>query len=154
MDYPQYIVVVGSITLGFHYRPVSLWTNSALEFSVPGSSANYIDMRKTRLHIKFKIVKGNGDSLTSSDDVTFVNLPLQALWSQVDIWLGQQQVMNTGVNYPYASYIDLILNNDTEVKETQLQTQLYFKDNAGYFDETSSTKGLNFGLNLRSDFTK
>ena len=39
----------------------------------------FIDLRKTSLHIKRKILKPNGEPVLSKDNLTFVNLPFKSL---------------------------------------------------------------------------
>ena len=137
-----------------HRSNSQLGDTAALEFNIAGSSANYIDLKETRLLIRCKITKEDGNSLTQSDKVGLVNLPLQALWTQVEVWVNQNQVMQTAENYPYAAYIETLLKHDETSKQSQLQSQLYYKDNAGHFDETDVQSGMNFGLTERYQFTK
>ena len=77
-----------------------------MEFSIPGTSASYIDLRKTRLHIKAAIKKENGSLVGKDDLVGFVNLSLHALFRQVDIALNQT-IITAGVNYSFKSILDV-----------------------------------------------
>ena len=82
-----------------------------------------------------------------------MNLSLQSLFRQVDLCL-QQQVMTSGVglNYLYKAMIDTLLKFEEDPKDTQLQSQLFFKDTAGYMDSNVSDGG-NLGLIQRDALT-
>lgn len=129
------------------YRPISQISNTGvLEFMIPGTANTYINLKCTTLHIKGKVVKKDGSDLNKRDLVSLINAPLQSMWSQIDLSL-QNKVINSEIstNYPYKSYIDLLLNyNDNQL---QLSSQLFFKDRAGYFDIIGPT---NAGMFIRS----
>lgn len=138
------------------YRPTGhINTGSIVEFFIPGTAAQYYDLRKSRLNVKVKILKANGTAVTATDNVGFVNLSLSALFRQVDIMLNQNTISNdVGVNYPWKSYIDVLLNYGHDVKETLLQSELYYKDSANYMDETDCITGSNSALLQRYTWTK
>ena len=113
------------------YRPISQITaDSVVEFNIPGSSTNYINLGESGLHIKLRLRKKDGTLVGTADKVALVNIPQQALWTQVDLSLQQQVISSVGTNYPYTVYLDILLNKSRLAKETQLQSQLYYKDNA------------------------
>ena len=59
------------------YRPLTMPTRgSVLEFCVGGTSMNYIDLSRTRLRIKVKIVKAEGNAITAEDAVAPINMLL------------------------------------------------------------------------------
>ena len=117
-----------------------LSSDGALEFNISGNSHKYVDLANTRLQIKFRIVQGDRQLLPAvkgTDDpdrpkanVGPVNLFLQSLWRQVDVFLEQQAISpNVSTKYPYKAYIEALLNYSMNAKESQLQSQLYYKDN-------------------------
>ena len=137
------------------YRPVSQITKgSPIQFTIPGSSSDYKDLKKSLLYVKVRIKKQNGQSITNEDKVGFSNLTLQSLFRQVDLSL-QQQVMTSGVglNYSYKAMLDTLLQFEEDPKETQLQSQLYHKDSPGYMDDADPKEGANIGLMMRSTYT-
>lgn len=77
-----------------------------VEFNISGNSVQYVDLYRTRLHVKVKIVKVkidnvSGANMALTDNVAFINLPLHSLWSQVDVFFQQQATSTgTGSNYP------------------------------------------------------
>ena len=141
------------------YRPVGqLSRNSPVAFNISGVGQDYISLKDTRLYIKARILKESGASyipVDELDNVGFINLPLQSLWRNVDVTL-QQQVISPDVStaYGYKAICDVLLANDIGAKETQLQSQLYYKDTAGFMDESDPTSGANLGLTHRWAYSK
>ena len=123
------------------HRPVGeLNSEGALEFNVSGNGTKYIDLQKTRLKIKFRIVQSNGDAIPravgeggkpipNAAKVGPVNLFLQSMFRQVDVSLQQQVISpNIATKYPYKAIIETLLNYGQDAKRTQLQSELFFKD--------------------------
>ncbi len=138
------------------FRPISQLTpNAPIDFRIPGHSTSYVDLARSRLHIKCHLVKGDGNPVGEENLVGLVNLPLQTLWSQVDVSL-QNQVVSPGVgnNYGFKSMIDVLLHNEEDPKLSQLQSQLYFMDTHDFMDDSDPSGGNNNGLLKRWELTK
>ena len=133
------------------YRPLSQLAQSApIEFLIPAAGAQYVDLRRSLLHIKFRIVKKSGDELELTDMVAPVNFIMHSLFSQIDVFLQQQLVSNSSNQlYAYKAYIETILDNGSAPQNTQLQAQGYFKDVAGSMDDVEIVSGNNVGLKHR-----
>ena len=112
------------------YRPNSQLNSGPLQFIINSTANQYIDLKRTRLHVKAKIVKSDGSAPAISETVAPANLVLQSLFGQVEIQMQQQIVSNCHL-YGYKAYIETVLDNDKSIKETKLQMQGYFKDEAG-----------------------
>ena len=65
---------------------------SPIEFLIENNGYAFIDLRQNRLQVKCKIVKSNGEPVTNTDKVAFVNLPLQSLWRHVEDYLQNKLV--------------------------------------------------------------
>jgi hypothetical protein len=119
------------------YRPISqISTSNNLQFTISGSSKFYVNLKNTYLQIRGQICSlSTHQPISDRDEVALENLPLQTLWRQVDISL-QQNVINSkvGTNYAYKAYLDVLLNNTTDVMKNQLTSQLFIKDIAQTFD--------------------
>ena len=106
------------------------------------------------LHIKCRILK-DGDTVTATDKVAFANMPLQTLIRQLDVSLQQKNITTgVGLNYSYKALMDTLLWYQEDPKETHLQSQLYFKDDAGSMDAADPELGSNIGLLQRWEYTK
>ncbi len=134
------------------HRPINQLTEgSAIEFSIPGTSTQYMDLKNSLLYIKLKVVKNDGSSITTDDEVGLSNSPLHTIFSQVDFNVQQHPVSEVGNNYSYKAYIDTVLN---EVDDRKLQWQLFFADTSGNYMDDPSTNGGNSGLYSRASYTK
>ena len=119
------------------------------------SGSQYLDLQRSRLHVKAKIVKEDGSNLEDADVVTPVNLWMQSLFNQVDVYFQRKLVSSSGTNYAYKAYMDVLLNFSEDAERSQIQTQLFYKDSAGAFDQTKVKElPLNQGLILRQKLAK
>lgn len=127
----------------------------AIEFNISGTGTNYIDLQRTRLYLRLRLLHEDGSILNEKEKVALINLPLHSMWNQVDISL-QQQIITSSVsnNYAYKAYIDMLLKHGTLPNDPECQTQLYNQDNAGSFDDADPITGSNLGLYIRSAFTE
>ena len=126
-----------------NYRPSTQINNSGpLEFVISGTSSDYVLLSKTRLHVKVKIKKADGDDVTDADNVALVNLSLHSLFRQVDISLNQTIITSTvGVNYPYKALIDCLLSYNNTEAVSQLQLEGFYKDVRYYMDDVTLNSG-------------
>ena len=137
-------------------RPVNQITeDGSIDIHLKASGSQYLDLQRSRLYVKAKIVNENGDALKTTDIVTPVNLWLQSLWNQVDVFFQQKLVSSSGTNYAYKALMDVLLNYGYDATNTQLQTQLYYKDTAGSMDHTKpNATPLNIGSIRRNNLSK
>ncbi|XP_072022286.1 uncharacterized protein F54H12.2-like [Amphiura filiformis] len=139
------------------YHPISnLLDGSPIEFHIAGTAEEYVDLSQTKLHIKAKIVNGDGTNLPAQAEVAPSNLFLQSLFSQCEVSLNERLVSVASNNYPYRAYLETLLNYGREAKETQLTSSLFFKDKAGLMDETNPHADdgvVNTGLKKRCEYS-
>ena len=137
-------------------RPVNQITeDGSIDIHVKASGSQYLDLQRSRLYVKAKIVKDDGGNLVTADVVTPVNLWLQSLWNQVDVFLQQKLVSSSGTNYAYKALMDVLLNYGVDAELSQLQTQLFYKDSGGSMDHTNpTTTPINQGLIKRNLLAK
>ena len=92
-----------------------------IEFSVPGTSVDYISLGNSKLHIKYVITDEDGDKIkderdilgvptANNDQVAPVNFSMHSIFRQIDLFLNQKLISSdVGVNYPYKALIDPLL---------------------------------------------
>jgi hypothetical protein len=136
------------------YRPNNQITDyAALEFNVPPQSTGYMDLKRSLIKIKCRIITESGTPIGSDEKtpnkVALVNLALHSIFAQVDCMFQQTHVSQLGTNYPYKAYLDTILCAPLD-ERVQLESQLYFKDDD---QEDPDPAGRNQGLYNRSVFT-
>ena len=81
----------------------------SIDIHLKASGLQYLDLQRSRLYVKAKIVKVDGGSLEAADIVTPVNTWLQSLWNQVDVFLLQKLVSSSGTDYAYKAFLDVLL---------------------------------------------
>jgi hypothetical protein len=115
-----------------YYKPVqAISEHGPISFFVPGNGSNYVDMNKTMIYIKMKIVKEDGGALTSTDpDYTVVNNTMSTLFNEVKLELGNQQVSNSNMMYHYQAYIQNLFNFSHLAKDSHLSSVLWYEDAA------------------------
>ena len=69
-----------------HQTMASLDSGGLIEFLIPGSGDDYLDLANTILHVQVKVTRANGDDLDLADPVGPVNNWLHSLFSQVDVY--------------------------------------------------------------------
>ena len=128
-----------------HQPLTSLDSGGPIEFVIPGTGDAYLDLANTYLLIRAKVVRGVGTDLAADTPVAPVNNWLHSLFSQVDVYLNDTLVTPSSNTYPFRAYVDTVLSYGAEAKNTQLTSQLWYKDTAGHMDATT-VDGGNTGL--------
>ena len=72
------------------------------------------------------------------------------MFSEIQIYLNNQITFYSSHTYPYRSYIEKLLNYNTNAKSTHLQASMWFKDTAEHMDAVTDS---NVGFKQRSHFT-
>ena len=70
-----------------------------IEFFIPGSGDDYLDLANTMLHVQAKVTRANGNNLDAAEPVVPVNNWLQSLFSQVDLYLNGTLVTASSNSY-------------------------------------------------------
>lgn len=138
------------------YRPISSLTDSApIEFDINSTGEDYIDFANSYLYVKVKILRADGTDAVADDTVGPVNNFLHSLFSQVDIALNGTQITSSTNTYAYRSYIEDLLSYGPAAKNSQLTSNLFYKDEAGHMDQSNplSVANRNSGLFQRAKFT-
>ena len=128
-------------------RPTSQLTtqDAVIDFNISGNGVDYLDLKRSRLYVKLKIVHDDGSPLMKDDEVCIGNNLLHTLWGQIDISLGRKLITSSDNEYPYKAYLNALMNYGHEAQQYQLQTHLFCKDTRNSLD-TTDIRGSNFGL--------
>ena len=126
-------------------RPLSQVSGeSPFEFQISGqNSADFLDLRNSQIYVRLKVTKADGTALTT-EKVGPANMFLQALFSTTEVTLQNKATITCNYN-PYRAYIPTLLNYGTDAVSSQLDTQLFFMDDAdspGVTDPASTNNGL------------
>ncbi|XP_067135834.1 uncharacterized protein F54H12.2-like [Centruroides vittatus] len=122
---------------------------SPIEFLIPGSGENLIDLSSISINAQVTVTKQNGTSTLDTDLVTPVNNFLHSMFSQCTTIFNDKTV-STHVNYPYRAIIENLLFSSEEAQKTYLTSSFFYKDTAGFLNETNPIKDTkNEGLVAR-----
>ena len=145
-------------------RPLTnlLGTASVLEFAYPGST-KYIDLSKTQLYVKVRIVDTTGNKIKKDANVGIANNGLSTIFSNVELQLNNVPVARLANNlYPIKSYVECITKNMESSMASYMPSRLFAKDTAGHMEDCNipaapgqaGSGGLNSGFNARASVTK
>ena len=108
------------------YHPLSNMTESGpIEFYVSGSDEEYLDLARTHLFVKAKIVKADGTDLEATTQVEPTNLFLHSVFSQVDVSLNERLISSSTSTHAYRAMLETLLNYGDEAKKSQLTMSLF-----------------------------
>lgn len=132
-------------------RPISNLINDStpIEIVISGAGNDYIDLRKSRLYVKMQILKEDGTKLAPKEKAGIINLPLQSMFSNIDVYMNNKLISANSNNYPWKSYFKVILSSGSDEQNSQLQSQLFMKDS-----EPMDSLNLNAGFVNRYEYTK
>jgi hypothetical protein len=115
----------------------SLRQDGIVEFYIPASAEDYIDVKNSRLYVRAKIVHDDGADVDAQESVAPVNNLLQSMWSNVEILANERLVEHTNNIHGYVSMISHLLHDSDELLESERQMQMLFKDTASQLDCTN-----------------
>jgi len=90
--------------------------------------------------VRARVVTGDGGNLPPNAPVGHVN---NSLFSQVELSLNETLLTPSTNTYAYRAYIETLLTTVRKPKNSQLTSELWYKDTAGHMDATNNeNKGL------------
>ena len=120
------------------YHPRTAENAGPIEFVIPGSSEEYIDLSYAMLDIKFKILQADGKDIEDSHKVGLNNLPLATLFRDVSLTIAEKQVEGGQNDYPYKAYFNAMTQFHPAAQNSHMQTVGWYKDEANKFDDATN----------------
>ena len=127
-----------------NYHPVTtLDRGGPIEFVVKASLDVYLDLQRTVLNLRMKILYQNGHSITKvgSDDPNFaksiiapINYFHATQFRNIEVYINGKTVNHPDNMYHYPSYLETTLTFSEEAKRGQLCAALYDMDHGDNFD--------------------
>lgn len=115
--------------------------NTPIEFKIPGSPDEYIDLGAMTVLVHLKIQKVDKTKMEATDDVAFTNLTIGSCFQDVFLKISEKQVEGGQHLYPYNAYIQSLLQFHPSAKKTHMQAWGWYEDTPGYFSDTASNEG-------------
>lgn len=124
------------------YRPTSQISSqdAPVQFSLGGDSAHYLDLKRTRLYMKLKIVNEDGTALAEGDMPSPTNFILHSLWSQIELRVSGKVVSLSNNCYPYKAYLQALLKSSDSAKMSHMAGQMFRQDD-GDVDKVTANSG-------------
>ena len=109
-----------------------------IEFYVPACTEDYLDLQYSRIFIKCKIVKNNGDSCTAAEVAAPVNDLLNSLWSNVELYLNDRLISHSNNMHGYLSMMSHLIHDSEECLESERSMRMLYKDTPGQMDSVNA----------------
>ena len=115
-----------------YYPLTNVSSGGSIEFNIPGSSEEYIDVNDSNLYILAKVVKADRSKITSADDkVRLNNLPIATLVQDVSLMRDETQIEGGQMCYPYLGYFSTVFQFQPAAQRTHMTTMGWYKNEAG-----------------------
>ena len=140
------------------YYPTAPISNDdgIFEFILANESNEFTDMNSITIYGEVEVVKADGTAIAVADKISCVNNFPQALFKQMEIYLGTMQQSVSDIStatYPFKAFLETHLTFNDDMKDTTLQAcEMWVKDTVG--DETDIAASLakpKSGIAKRSD---
>lgn len=128
--------------------------DTTIEFHIQEDS-HYIELNKTEVEVKFRIVKGVDDILEATDKVGVINYIGATLFENVEIKLNEVIITHGTNNYAERAIMEVLMSYGEEASKGWLRAGLFEKDTAGKMDvaDPDAADG-NAGLKSRAEYSK
>jgi hypothetical protein len=110
-----------------------------IEFYVPATTEDYIDLQNSRLCIKCRIVKANGEACGAADIAAPVNDMFNSLFSNVECYFNDRLVSHSNNLHGYISMISHLIHDSEESLESERQMRLIYKDTPGQMNSVNAS---------------
>jgi len=111
-----------------------------IEFIIPGSKTEYIDLNDIQLYITAKVMNADGTKIDSAaDKVGLNNLVISTLFQDVSLVVGDTQVEGGQQCYPYLGYFNTVMQFTPQAQKSHMTTMGWYKDEADKFDDAANT---------------
>lgn len=140
--------IIGNSTIDYH-PTTSLQSGAPPEFTIPGSTDEYIDLANIRLELCIKVKKvvaGKVQPLVAADKVALVNQALSSLFQDIYLSIEGKQIEGGQHMYPYLAYFCSLLQFHPSAKKTHMQALGWNEDEPNKMDSDT-----NEGFKFRSE---
>ena len=107
-----------------------------IEFFIPSTSDEYIDLNDTMFYVRGKVKKEDKTDLPDTALIALSNIPLASLFADVSVVINDRQVEGGNHLYPYKTYMSYLLRFNKEAVETHVRGTGFYKDEYGKMEDT------------------
>ena len=128
-----------SNTLVDYHPKTSITGGGPIEFEIPGSPDEYIDLQDTRLLLQLQIKHPDGSDLDAAKDVVcFANNVASTVFQEANFFINNIQVEGGQHLYPYKAYLSTLLQFHPVAKKSHMTTWGWYEDTPGLFDDAKN----------------
>lgn len=128
--------ILSSLTVDYHPRTSE--NSGPIEFVIPGSSNEYINLENVNVDVKFKILLADGSPINDTHKVGLNNAPLSTLFRDVSLTVGNQQIEGGQNHYPYKSYMHTVTQFHPATQVSDMEAIGWYKDEAKLHDNEAN----------------
>lgn len=133
------------------YSPVSALSSktasSLIEFSIPASAEEFIDLDETYIQVKMSYTSKTNAADTTQANICPVNNFLHSLFAKVELTVGHHTINPNSSYYPYKAYIETMLGYSKEAKNTFLLPSGWLTGSDEKLDEVYKARGDKWPIN-------
>jgi hypothetical protein len=126
-----------------------------IEFEIPGSSSQYVNLGKSELYMKLRFWKNKernipfkfdeNETLNADNEMTIpIDALFHTLWRNIDVSLNQTDISSCTNNYMYKAYLETLLSFGEMTKNNQLHS-IGYTGNYDNFDAVNPHITYNAG---------
>ncbi len=137
-----YDVSVQSATRAIYHPLSTISQNSPLEFFIQGNDTQYIDLSKTKIKLRCKVVGANGKDIAAQTDPTIllyapVNYIAASAFDKVTVKINESEITPKSSLYPYQAYLETVFSYGSDFKKGQAEAGGFYrvKDEANRDDD-------------------
>ena len=125
-----------------YYPTHNITPGAPLEFNIPGTPDEYVDLGDIRILLHLQIKRKDGKGFDGSEKVAFINQPISSCFQDVFLKIADNQVEGGQHLYPYNAYLSSLLQFHPSAKKTHMQAWGWNEDEPGKFDDLTSNDGF------------
>lgn len=117
----------------------SLKNNAPVEFYIPASTDDYLDLKNSKLFLSFRIIQNDHVMCNDDNIVAPINDIFNGLWSNVELFMNDRLISHSNNTHGYTSMISHLIHDSEESLHSERSLRLLYKDTAGQMDHVNAT---------------
>jgi hypothetical protein len=129
-------------------KPINFQQDGPWNFEMVSRGDYYIDLNKTRMYMKLKVVNQNGTPIGNTANVAPINFVGPSMISAIEYSIAGKAISDLGsTHFGYKTYLENILSYSNSARETHLKASRYYGDEANKFDIITAVDAVTTGTN-------
>ena len=118
----------------------SLRNNAPVEFYIPASTEDYLDLKNSKFFFSFRIKHVNGSNCAAAEIATPINDIFNGLWSNVELFMNNRLISHSNNTHGYTSILSHLIHDSEESLHSERTMRLLYKDTPGQMNCVDATK--------------